>query len=109
MNICRESILGILLEVLLVIIMIISGLIIIVRLWQDAIIATGVELLIISLGLLLLSILFRLRSLEEQNAIRARIMRNNLESLGRQIILRQDTTLKKVVEAVVSIKNRMYR
>ncbi|HJJ92724.1 MAG TPA: hypothetical protein O0X64_02765 [Methanocorpusculum sp.] len=109
MNICRESILGILLEVLLVIIMIISGLIIIVRLWQDAIVATGVELLIISLGLLLLSILFRLRSLEEQNAIRARIMRNNLESLGRQIILRQDTTLKKVVEAVVSIKSRMYR
>lgn len=109
MNICRESILGILLEILLVIIMIISGLIIIVRLWQDAIVATGVELLIISLGLLLLSILFRLRSLEEQNAIRARIMRNNLESLGRQIILRQDTTLKKVVEAVVSIKSRMYR
>lgn len=109
MNICRESFLGILLEILLVIIMIISGLIIIVRLWQDAIVATGVELLIISLGLLLLSILFRLRSLEEQNANRARIMRNNLESLGRQIILRQDTTLKKVVEAVVSIKSRMYR
>ena len=109
MNVRRESLPGILLEILLVIVMAVSGLAIIIRLWQDAIVAIGVELLIISVGGLLLSILFRLRRLEEQSAARERIMRSNLEDLGRQMIQRQDATSKKVVEAVESIKSRMYR
>ncbi|HJJ96469.1 MAG TPA: hypothetical protein O0X38_02340 [Methanocorpusculum sp.] len=109
MNVRRESLPGIILEVLLVIVMAASGLAIIIRLWQDAIVAIGVELLIISVGLLLLSILFRLRRLEEQSAARERVMRSNLEDLGRQMIQRQDATSQKVVEAVESIKSRMYR
>jgi hypothetical protein len=36
-------------------------------------------------------------------------MRSNLEDLGRQMIQRQDATSQKVVEAVESIKSRMYR
>ena len=64
MNVRRESLPGILLEILLVIVMAVSGLAIIIRLWQDAIVAIGVELLIISVGVLLLSILFRLRRLD---------------------------------------------
>ncbi|MCZ0862809.1 hypothetical protein [Methanocorpusculum vombati] len=109
MNVRRESLPGILLEVLLVIVMAVSGLAIIIRLWQDAFVAIGVELLIISVGLLLLLILFRLRRLEEQSAARERVMRSNLEDLGRQMIQRQDATSLKVVEAVESIKSRMYR
>ena len=109
MNVRREGLPGILMEVLLVIVMAVSGLAVIIRLWQDAIVAIGIELLIISVGLLLLQILFHLRRLEEQSATRERIMRSNLEALGRQMIQRQDATSQKVVEAVESIKSRMYR
>ena len=109
MNVRRESLPGIILEVLLVIVMAASGLAIIVRLWQDAIVAIEVELLTLSVGLLQLSILFRLCRLEEQSAARERVMRSNLEDLGRQMIQRQGATSQKVVEAVESIKSRMYR
>ena len=109
MNVRRESLPEIILEVLLVIVMAASGLAIIIRLWQDAIVAIGVELLTLSVGMLQLSILFRLRRLEEQSAARERVMRSNLEDLGRQMIQRQGATSQKVVEAVESIKSRMYR
>ncbi|HJJ98668.1 MAG TPA: hypothetical protein O0X23_00410 [Methanocorpusculum sp.] len=109
MNDRREISPGIMLEVLLVIVMAVSSPVIIRHLWQDAIIVIGFELLIISVGLLLLSILFRLRRLEEQSTARERVMRGNLEDLGRQMILRQDAASQKIVEAVESIKSRMYR
>lgn len=105
MNVRRESLPGI----LLVIIMAVSGLAAIIRLWQDAIVAIGIELLIISVGLLLLAILFRLHRLDEQSAAREKILRSNLEDLGRQMIQKQDATAQKVVESVESIKSRMYR
>ena len=105
MNVCREC----LPEILLVIVMAISGLAALIRLWQDAIVAIGIELLIICVGILLLQILARLRRLEEESAARERIMRGNLEDLGRQMIQKQDATSQKVVEAVESIKSRMYR
>jgi hypothetical protein len=109
MNVHHESLPGILLEVLLAIVMAVSSLAVVIRLWQDAIITIGVEILAISAGLLLLSILFHLRRLEEQSAVRERIIRNNLEELGRQMIHKQDVTLQKTVETVESIKSRMYR
>jgi hypothetical protein len=89
--------------------MVISSFVVIIRLWQDAIVAIGVELLTISVGLLLFSILFHLRRFDEQSAARERFMRSNLEDLGRQVIRRQDTATQEVVETIESIKSRMYR
>ena len=79
------------------------------RLWQDAIISVGILLLILAFGGLILQVLIRLRRLEEQAIQRERMLRSNLEDLGRQLIAKQDLTSQTVIEAVESIKMRMYR
>ncbi len=96
-------------ELVLIAIMAISSFVVVVRLWQDAIIAIGIELLILCLGGFLLQITLRLRKLEEQSAARERMMRGNLEELARRMIQKQDATSETVIQAVESIKSRMYR
>lgn len=96
-------------ELFLILIMLISSLVVVIRLWQDLIIAVGIELLILCLGGFLLDIILRLKKLEEQTVVRERAMRNNLEELGRVLIQKQDATSSTVVESVESIKSRMYR
>lgn len=105
MNVRRDS----LPEILLVVVMAVSGLAVIIRLWQDAIVAIGIELLILSVGRLLLQILFRLRHLEERSGSRERMMRGNLDDLGRHLIQKQDASAQQVLEAFESMKSRMYR
>ena len=96
-------------EILLILLMIVSALVVVSRLWQDAIISIGILLLILAFGGLILQLLFRLRRLEEQSMQRERILRGNLEDLGRQLIAKQDKTSETIIETVDSIKMRMYR
>ncbi|MDR3101863.1 MAG: hypothetical protein LBU24_01290 [Methanocalculaceae archaeon] len=97
-------------EILLVILMAVSGLLAIRQLCQtDIFIAIGIELLVLSVGALLLRASFHLHRLEAQSVNRERIMRVDLEDLGRQLVQKQDATSQKVVEIVESIKSRMYR
>ena len=96
-------------EILLILLMIVSALVVVSRLWQDAIISIGILLLILAFGGLILQLLFRLRRLEEQSMQRERILRGNLEDLGRQLIAKQDKTSETIIEIVDSIKMRMYR
>jgi hypothetical protein len=96
-------------EILLIVLMIVSALVVVSRLWQDAIISIGILLLILAFGGLILQLLFRLRRLEEQSMQRERILRGNLEDLGRQLIAKQDKTSETIIEIVDSIKMRMYR
>ncbi len=96
-------------EILLIVLMIVSALVVVSRLWQDAIISIGILLLILAFGGLILQLLFRLRRLEEQSMQRERILRGNLEDLGRQLIAKQDKTSETIIETVDSIKMRMYR
>lgn len=96
-------------ELLLIALMAVSTFVVVIRLWQDAIIAIGVELLILCIGGLLLDIIMRLKKLEEQTILRERAMRNNMEELARVLIQKQDSTSNTVVESVESIKSRMYR
>ncbi|HJJ48057.1 MAG TPA: hypothetical protein O0X39_03565 [Methanocorpusculum sp.] len=96
-------------EILLVVLMAASAIVVVSRLWQDAIIAIGILVLILCLGGLILQLIIRLRRLEAQSAHREKVMRGNLESLGRQLMAKEDETSKTVIEAVDSIKVRMYR
>lgn len=96
-------------EILLILLMAVSAIVVVSRLWQDAIISIGILLLILAFGGLILQVLIRLRRLEEQAIQRERMLRSNLEDLGRQLIAKQDLTSQTVIEAVESIKMRMYR
>ncbi|HJJ30315.1 MAG: hypothetical protein Q7J08_05635 [Methanocorpusculum sp.] len=96
-------------EILLILLMAVSAIVVVSRLWQDAIISIGILLLILAFGGLILQVLVRLRRLEEQAIQRERMLRSNLEDLGRQLIAKQDLTSQTVIEAVESIKMRMYR
>jgi hypothetical protein len=96
-------------EILLILLMAVSAIVVVSRLWQDAIISVGILLLILAFGGLILQLLVRLRRLEEASVQRERILKGNLEDLGRQLIAKQDQTSKTVIETVDSIKMRMYR
>ncbi len=96
-------------EILLILLMAVSAIVVVSRLWQDAIISIGILLLILSFGGLILQVLVRLRRLEEQAVQCERMLRSNLEDLGRQLIAKQDHISQTVIEAVESIKMRMYR
>ena len=96
-------------EILLILLMAVSAIVVVSRLWQDAIISVRILLLILAFGGLILQVLIRLRRLEEQAIQRERMLRSNLEDLGRQLIAKQDLTSQTVIEAVESIKMRMYR
>ncbi len=96
-------------EILLILLMAVSAIVVVSRLWQDSIISIGILLLILAFGGLILQVLVRLRRLEEQAIQRERMLRSNLEDLGRQLIAKQDLTSQTVIEAIESIKMRMYR
>jgi len=96
-------------EILLILLMAVSAIVVVSRLWQDAIISVGILLLILAFGGLILQLLVRLRRLEEASVQRERILKGNLEDLGRQLLAKQDQTSKTVIETVDSIKMRMYR
>ncbi|HJJ39078.1 MAG TPA: hypothetical protein O0X42_02970 [Methanocorpusculum sp.] len=96
-------------ELILIILMAISGIIVVSRLWQDAVIAVGILILILCFGGLILYLIIRVRKLEEELHARERSMRASLEDLGRQLIAKQDKTSQTIIETVESLKTRMYR
>ena len=95
-------------EILLIVLMALSGIVVVSRLWQDALIAVGILVLILCFGGLLLQLIIRVRRLEEAK-YREKMMRSAMEDLGRQLVAKQDKTAQTVVEAVGSLKSRMYR
>ena len=96
-------------ELILIVFMAISGIIVVSRLWQDAVIAVGILILILCFGGLILYLIIRVRKLEEEQHARERNMRAYLEDLGRQLVAKQDKTSQAIIETVESMKTRMYR
>lgn len=96
-------------ELILIVFMAISGIIVVSRLWQDAVIAVGILILILCFGGLILYLIIRVRRLEEEQHARERNMRAYLEDLGRQLVAKQDKTSQTIIETVESMKTRMYR
>ena len=96
-------------ELILIVFMAISGIIVVSRLWQDAVIAVGILILILCFGGLILYLIIRVRKLGEEQHARERNMRAYLEDLGRQLVAKQDKTSQTIIETVESLKTRMYR
>ena len=96
-------------ELILIVFMAISGIIVVSRLWQDAVIAVGILILILCFGGLILYLIIRVKKLEEEQHARERNMRAYLEDLGRQLVAKQDKTSQTIIETVESMKTRMYR
>ena len=96
-------------ELILIVFMAISGIIVVSRLWQDAVIAVGILILILCFGGLILYLIIRVRKIEEEQHARERNMRAYLEDLGRQLVAKQDKTSQTIIETVESMKTRMYR
>ena len=96
-------------ELILIVLMAISGIITVSRLWQDAVIAVTVLVLLLALGGLFLYLIIRIRKLGEEQRARDKYMRAALEDLGRQLVAKQDKTTQTIIETVESLKTRMYR
>ena len=96
-------------ELILIVLMMISGIITVSRLWQDVVIAVTVLVLLLALGGLFLYLIIRIRKLGEEQRACDKQMRAVLEDLGRQLVAKQDKTTQTVIETVESLKTRMYR
>ena len=96
-------------ELILIVLMAISGIIAVSRLWQDAVIAVTVLVLLLAMGGLFLYLIIRIRRLREEQHARDKYMRAALEDLGRQLVAKQDKTTQTLIETVESLKTRMYR
>ena len=70
-------------DILLTAVMVISTLILILRFWQDLIIAIAATLMMLSLGGLFLSLEIKVRNLEKSVITRERMLRTNLEEISR--------------------------
>lgn len=99
----------ILVEIIFIILMALSGVVVISRLWQDAVTAIGVLILILAFGSLLLLLILRIHKLEDELHARERNMRASLEDLGRQLIAKEDKTSQAIIEALDNMRTRMYR
>jgi len=99
-------------EIILCVLMAVSGVITVSRLWQDAIICIGILVLILSFGVLIILLIIQLQRTEEAAKHQERTTRANLESLGRQLIANDDANTQKILDALETAgqpRNRMYR
>lgn len=99
-------------EIVLCVLMAVSGVITVSRLWQDAIICLGILVLILSFGILIILLILQLQRTEEAAKHQERTTRANLESLGRQLVANDDANTQKILEALEAAgqpRTRMYR
>ncbi|HJJ47154.1 MAG TPA: hypothetical protein O0X32_02750 [Methanocorpusculum sp.] len=110
MNI-RAIIPDIILEILLTILMAVSGTLIVTKLWQDTVIAFSVLIMILCFGALILLLIVKIDHMAAAIVHQERAMHANLESLGRQLIAKQNATSQKIITSLENNlnKHRMYR
>jgi hypothetical protein len=101
----REYIVDVILAVLLVI----STLVLVMRLWQDLIIAVATVLMMSAFGGLFLSLAMKIRQLDESVMSRERTMRVNLEDLSNRMGQKYDNTIAHMEGIVNDLSRRMYR
>ena len=98
-----------LIDIILTIVLVLSTLVLVMRLWQDLIIAVATILMMLSFGGLFLSLASKVRHLDESVMARERTMRVNLEELSTEMGERYDRTVKHIEGIVNELTRRMYR
>ena len=96
-------------DIVLTIVMVVSTIVLVMRFWQDLIIAVAATFMMLSLGGLLISLGMKIVSLEKSVAQRERTMRVNMEEMGRTMSTRYDNTVSHIEEIVDGLSRRMYR
>jgi hypothetical protein len=96
-------------DIVLVVVMVISTLVLILRFWQDLTIAVASALMMLSLGGLFLSLQVRMRQLEENAAVRERMLRTNLEEISDKMVSKYDLALSHLDELVAELSRRAYK
>lgn len=97
------------LDIVLVIVMVISTLVLILRFWQDAIIAVSASLMIMALGGLFLSLEIKVRHLEKSVISREALLRSNLEEVSARMAEKYDLAVAHLDEVMGEYTRRMYK
>jgi len=96
-------------DILLTVVMVISTLVLILRFWQDLIIAIAAALMMLSIGGLFLSLEIKMRHLEESVITRERMLRTNLEEISNRMVEKYDMAITHLDEHVAELSRRAYR
>ncbi|WP_292405338.1 MULTISPECIES: hypothetical protein [unclassified Methanoculleus] len=96
-------------DIVLTIVMVVSTVVLVMRFWQDLIIAVAATLMMLSLGGLLISLGIKILSLEKSVVQRERTMRVNMEEMGKTMSAKYDNTVSHIEEIVDGLSRRMYR
>ena len=96
-------------DIVLIIIMVVSTLVLVLRLWQDLTIAVAATLMMLSLGGLFLSMSAKIRHLDSSVIARERTMRVNLEEISNMMSKKYENTVAHLDEIVQDLSRRMYR
>jgi len=96
-------------DILLTAVMVISTLVLILRFWQDLIIAVAAALMMLSLGGLFLSLQIKVRNLEKNVITRERMLRTNLEEISSRMNEKYDQTTSHLEDLVGEVSKRVYK
>jgi hypothetical protein len=96
-------------DIILTIVMVVSTVVLVMRFWQDLIVAVAATFMMLSLGGLLISLGIKIVRLEESVAQRERTMRVNMEEMGKAMSDKYDITMVRIEEIVDGLSRRMYR
>ncbi|MFZ1128090.1 hypothetical protein [Methanoregula sp.] len=96
-------------DILLTAVMVISTLVLILRFWQDLIIAVAAALMMLSLGGLFLSLQIKVRNLEKNVITRERMLRTNLEEISSRMNEKYDQTTSHLEDLIGEFSKRVYK
>ncbi len=96
-------------DIILTIVMVVSTVVLVMRFWQDLIIAVAATFMMLSLGGLIISLGLKVVRLEQSVAQRERTMRVNMEEMGKTMSARYDNTISHIEEIIDGLSRRMYR
>ena len=100
---------GLISDIVLTIVMVVSTVVLVMRFWQDLVIAVAATFMMLSLGGLLISLALKVVSLEQAVVQRERTMRVNMEEMEKTMSAKYDNTVSHIEEIVDGLSRRMYR
>ena len=96
-------------DIVLTIVMGFSTVVLVMRFWQDLVIAVAATFMMLALGGLIISLGIKFVNLEKSIVQRERTMRVNMEDMGKTLTARYDNTVSHIEEIVDGLSRRMYR
>lgn len=96
-------------DIILTIVLVISTLVLVFRLWQDVTIAVAATLMMLALGGLFLSFGAKISMLDNTLIVRERSMRLNLEETSQMMSEKYETTVAQIDAIIQDFSRMMYR